>query len=151
MGRAEPSRPLRPFFAALSLATFLLNWAWEMAQMTGFAQTSGRPWRETVWTCTVAALGDVALTVAVVGLGMLAAGTRSWPTTGRWNVYLFAAALGAVSAAAFEWFALASGRWSYSGDMPIVPTLGVGLWPLLQLTTLTPAALWAARWWTRHR
>lgn len=108
------------------------------------------PGKVPLWTCTVAALGDVALTGAVVGLGALAAGSRAWPTTGRWNVYLFAAALGAVGALAFEWYARATGRWSYSGDIPVVPALEVGLWPLLQLTLLVPASLWAAGWWTRE-
>ncbi|MBX9628850.1 MAG: hypothetical protein K2X82_33965 [Gemmataceae bacterium] len=143
------SRPLRAFYLALCVAAFGLNLGWEMAQMSGFAQTAGRPWRETLRTCTVAALGDVALTAAVVGLGTLAAGSRSWPTAGRWNVYLFAAVLGAVCALAFEWFARATGRWSYSGAMPVVPVLEAGLWPFLQLTLLVPACVWVARWWTR--
>ena len=59
----ETSRPLRPFVAAVCVAAFGMNWAWEMAQMSAYAEMAGRPWRETLWTCTVASLGDVVLTV----------------------------------------------------------------------------------------
>jgi hypothetical protein len=33
-----------------------------------------------------------------------------------------------------EWWALATGRWAYTISMPLVPFLGVGLSPLVQLT-----------------
>ena len=35
-----------------------------------------------------------------------------------------------------EWWALATGRWVYSGAMPIVPFLEIGLTPMIQLATL---------------
>jgi len=96
-------------------------------------------------------VGDVGITLAVYGIGALAAGQLGWGMTGKWNVYATAAVLGGVSAAAFEWFSLATGRWSYTHRMPVVPVLGVGLWPVLQLTLLVPAALWIARWFTKQR
>ena len=55
------------------------------------------------------------------------------------------------AATAVEWKALASGSWSYTDRMPIVPVLDVGLWPLVQLTLLAPAAFWIAGWWTKRR
>jgi hypothetical protein len=47
-----------------------------------------------------------------------------------------AAAVGALGAVGLEWYALASGRWSYNERMPIVPLVNVGLWPVLQMTLL---------------
>jgi hypothetical protein len=47
-------------------------------------------------------------------------------------------------AAIVERIGISAGQWSYTQRMPIVPVLDVGLWPLLQLTVLVPAALWAA-------
>jgi hypothetical protein len=142
---SETVRPLWQFFAALGLIAFGLNWAWEMAQMRAFAEMAERPWRATVWPCTLASLGDVVATLAVCGVGSLAAGQLRWGASGRWNVYASAALLGAAWAAAFEWFSRATGRWTYTDRMPVVPVLGVGLWPLLQLALLVPAALWVAR------
>jgi hypothetical protein len=141
---------LGSFFTALCLAAFVLNWLWEMAQMPAFAEMAVRTWRETVLPCTLASLGDVAATLAVYGVGALAAGQPRWGMTGRWNVYLTAALLGGAGAVAYEWFSLATGRWTYTERMPVVPVLRVGLWPVLQQSLLVPVALWLARRWSRR-
>ena len=78
---------------------------------------------------------------------LTSAGWYGWAWTGRWPVFAAAAFLGAVCAVVFERLALAAGRWSYTDRMPIVPVLGVGLWPLLQLTLLVPVAWAIAAWW----
>lgn len=98
--------------------------------------------------CTAATLGDVAITLGICGIGALSTGRLQWGLEKKWNVYATAALLGAACAAAIEWRALAFGRWSYTDQMPIVLFVGVGLWPLLQLTLLVPIALWIAAWWT---
>jgi hypothetical protein len=89
----------------------------------------------------------VAVTLAVYGLGALAAGRWRWGVRPRWNVYATGAVLGGLVATALECRFLASGRWSYNERMPVVPILGVGLWPLLRLTLLVPAAWAIAAWW----
>ena len=42
----------------------------------------------------------------------------------------FAAIAGGTVAVLYEWLSQALGRWSYTEDMPIVPVLGIGSWPL---------------------
>src|SRR5207248_11165026 len=111
---------------------------------------AGRSWADTAWPCTLATLGDVAITFLVCGVAALLAGRRRQGRSGALLVYVAAALLGALVASAFEWYALASGRWSYTDRMPVVPALGVGLWPLLQLTLLTPLSLALGRWGTRR-
>ena len=151
MSATDPSQRLGAFFATLVLSAFALNWVWEMAQMPAYRETAGRPWVETVPTCTLAALGDVAAVLAIYGVGALAPGDVRWGLSGRWNVYATVALLGGTCAVAFEWRALATGRWSYTDAMPVIPLLGVGLWPVLQLTVLTPATFGIARYWVRSR
>jgi hypothetical protein len=112
---------------------------------------AGRAWPAIALLHVLPALGDVAVTFGVYGVGALAAGEIRWGTIGRWNVYAAAGALGDACAVAIEREALASGRWSYTDRMPVVPMLGVGLWPLLQLTLLVPLAFWVATWWGRRR
>lgn len=150
MASSGTSHYLWSILVALSLAAFSLNWVWEMMQMPAYAEMAGQSWRDTLQTCTVATFGDVAITFAVYAVGSLAAGEVRWGTTGRWNVYLTAALLGGVCAVAYEWKALGSGRWSYTERMPIVPIVEVGLWPLLQLVLLIPAALGIAAWWSNR-
>ncbi|MEX2121531.1 MAG: hypothetical protein WD847_18220 [Pirellulales bacterium] len=133
------------YLSTVSAVAFVLNWAWEMAQMPGYAEMAGRPWSETLWRCTMAAGGDVAVTLGVYGVGAMAAGCMRWGQRGSWNAYAAAAVMGAVAAAAIEWQALGAGKWSYNDRMPIVPLLDVGLWPLLQLSMLIPMAMLMAR------
>lgn len=45
-------------------------------------------------------------------------------------------AIGVVVAIAIEMYALQTGRWAYNELMPVIPLLGVGLTPTLQLGTL---------------
>lgn len=151
MRAAETARSLRWSLVALVLAAFSLNWLWEMVQMPAYAEMAGRSWWDTLQLCTVATLGDVVITFAVWGVGALAAGQVWWGVTGKWNVYATAALLGGAVAVVIEWRALASGRWSYTERMPVVPFLGVGLWPLLQLSLLVPATLWVAAWCGNRR
>jgi hypothetical protein len=148
MPNLETSRPAWPFFAALVAAAFALNCLWETVQMPAY-EPPARACASTALAHVVPSLGDGALTFAVYGVCALAAGR--WRLAGAWNEYAAAALLGGGCAVAYEWKALASGWWSYSDRMPIVPLLGVGLWPILQLTLLIPFALWMATWWSRRR
>ena len=143
-----PSESTWSFFAALVLSAFGLNWLWEMIQMPAYVEMAGRSWGETALPCARAALGDVAMTLGIYGIGSLSAGRSSWGMDHQWNVYLAAALLGGLCAAAYEWNSLATGRWSYNEHMPIVPVLGVGLWPQLQLMLLVPSSLGVAAWWS---
>ena len=140
-------RPLRwSFLVALFVAAFGLNWPWEMLQMPGYVEMAGRPWRATALVCTRATFGDAAVTLGVYQLVALASRRRRSVKDG-WRLYAAAALLGAVCAVVIEWVSLGAGHWSYTDRMPVVPGLDVGLWPLLQLTLLVPAALRAAVWW----
>lgn len=147
----DSPRSLPTFLIVLPIAAFGLNWTWEMAQMPAYTELASASWRESVRICTVATLGDAVITLGIYGIVAIATRRLRWGLEGSWNVYATAALLGAAGAAAIEWRALALGRWSYSDRMPVVPILGVGLWPLLQLILLVPAAIWIAAWWTRRQ
>lgn len=131
------------FWFGVGVISFLTNWAWEMAQMRAYATLADQPWDSTIFPCSVAALADAGLTLAICGVSILLA---------RAGLPLLAssALLGAVAAVVIEKVELARGSWSYSEEMPIVPVVGAGLWPLLQLTLLVPVAIALARWWTSH-
>ena len=138
------ARSICLFFGALALVAFVVNWFWEMAQMRAYTEMASAAWTVTLIPCTWATLGDVVFTFIIYGIGALAAGQISWGMTQRWHVLASAAIMGGMIATAIEWRAQISGRWSYTEAMPVVPMLGVGLWPLLQLTITVPAAFWLA-------
>jgi hypothetical protein len=135
------------FFATTVLASFVLNEIWEMAQMSSYVETAGHSWMSTLGLCTRAAVGDVGIILSIYAAGALGAGDPVWGLRGRWNIYATAAVLGLAYAALVEHSALAAGRWSYTKFMPVVPGLGAGLWPLLQMTLLPPLTFLFARWW----
>lgn len=151
MPNPRNARSLWGFLAALSFSSFALNWLWEMLQMPAFVEMAGRSWTETALPCAGAAVGDVAITLGIYGLGALAARSCCWGLEGVWNVYLTGTLLGGIFAATFEWYSMASDRWSYNERMPIVPVLNLGLWPLLQLMLLVPISWAIAAWWATRR
>ena len=142
-----PWRRLGVFFTTTVSASFVLNEIWEMTQMSSYVETSGRSWTSTLGFCTRAAAGDVGITLGLYASGVLAAGDPGWGLRSRWNIYATLAVLGLAYAALVEHAALAAGRWSYTDRMPVVPWLGAGLWPLLQMTLLPSLTFLFARWW----
>lgn len=144
--RACAGVPVR-FLLALFTSAFLFNWPWELAVIPAYEEVSGWDWLRAFPHCTAATVGDAFVTLGVYAVGAFASGSPEWGRAPRWNVYLTAAVLGAVAALSLEWRALATGRWSYSELMPVVPGLSVGLLPFLQLPLLVPLAFWAAAHW----
>jgi hypothetical protein len=142
-----PWRRLARFFATTVSVSFVLNEIWEMAQMSFYVQTAGHSLMSTLGYCTRATVGDVGIILGIYAAGALAAGDPAWGLRGRWNIYATVAVLGLAYAALVEHAALAAGRWSYTERMPVVPMIGAGLWPLLQMTLLPPLTFWIARWW----
>ena len=144
-------RRLGWFFAATVSVGFVLNEIWEMAQMSAYVETAGYSWASTIGFCTQAAVGDVGIIVGIYAMGALAAGDQSWGLRGRWNIYATTAVLGLTFAALVEHWALATGRWSYTERMPVVPVISAGMWPLLQMTLLPPLTFLLARWCSNRR
>lgn len=143
----KASSPRWQFFSALFIAALVLNWLWEMIQMPAYSTTAGQSWRVPLLLCTIASLGDAAITLGIFAVSALATRRWRWATRAKWKQYIGIALLGAVSAVIIEKAASPLGLWEYASRMPIVPLLTVGLWPLLQLTLLVPLAGAVAMWW----
>lgn len=128
-------------------ASFVLNEIWEMVQMSAYVDTAGYPWKSTLGRCTRAALGDVGIILGIYLTGALVAGGLRWGLRGRSSIFATTAVVGLAYAVLVENLGIAHGRWTYTERMPLVPVLGVGLWPLLQMTLLPPLVFVLANWW----
>jgi hypothetical protein len=121
-------------FGKLFLAGIAVNLPWEMAQAYLYA-----PMGDWV-TATIRCFGAAVVDGAIV-LGIAAAGAAAF-RQGDWFRQLdiartaFSAATGGGVAVAIEYFSLKAGRWDYEPLMPIIPYLGVGLVPVIQLMIL---------------
>lgn len=132
---------LRLYLLVLFICSLVLNWFWEMLHMPGFVEMAGRTWMDTAWRCFEASISDVMMTFLVYGIISLL-GHRNWIIKPTPKSLFFAAVLGACLASGVELFALKLGRWHYTEAMPVVPILGVGFWPFMQLTLLIPLSLY---------
>jgi len=143
-------RQWRTYAVAAGVTAFAANWVWEMAHMRTGRELEIQPWLQTIPMCTVAASGDVILTVVPYVCGALIAWNARLAWTGRVKTYLSLAALGFATAATGEYIGLAADEWTYNERMPIVPELGIGAWPALQLTLLVPRSLVVANFARRR-
>ena len=112
-----------------------INYVWEMAQMPFYEEmlfSDPQAWL----VCFRAGLGDALFTIAVYFGGRLLFRRWDWPQrlTLSKVIYLFFA--GIVAAIVTEIAALEAGRWAYTHLMPLLPVVGVGLVPMVQLAVL---------------
>lgn len=122
-------------------ASFLLHLAWELLQSPLFAN-HGSGW-ESFKSCVFAtATGDMLFTL-VIYLSIAAAfADLRWVSAQGWfshpAPWTLSAIVGILLGLAFElWAVHVDKRWTYGG-MPIIPVLGVGVTPILQMM-LVPA------------
>ena len=112
-----------------------INYIWEMAQMPFYQEmrySDPRAW----FMCFRASLGDALFTVAVFLGGWLLFRHWDWPKKLSLLKGAFLVFVGATAAIVTEIVALEQGRWAYTRLMPLLPILGVGLVPVIQLAIL---------------
>lgn len=119
----------------LFVVAFGLNWIWEVSQTFAF-EMSGVSIGKMLFFCTFASVIDGIVTAAIFWV------LQKLIADINWKFYLAAAGLGASSAVLFEQMAFTFDLWSYDEEMPVLPFLGTGLLPFLQLTILVPLAIW---------
>ncbi len=86
--------------------------------------------------CLRASIADATITVAILIVGRYCFGRWRWylPISLLPAVYIVLA--GTLVAIGIEAHALRNGKWAYSPYMPLVPLLGVGVIPVVQLVLL---------------
>ena len=114
-----------------ALTALFLHWSWEIAHGIAYVETDV-PLVQRIWHCLPMAVLDTAWSGAIVAFGLLVVRATHHPLFG-WSV---AVAAGAASALLVERLALDAGRWTYNTRMPLIPLLGTGLWPVLQMMVL---------------
>lgn len=117
----------------IALVGFLTNLIWENVQAPlykGFVNF-GQHFKQ----CLIASVGDMVFVVIVYLIFAGVFRNWYWIQNLTWKSAIPVVLLGGVSAVVFEKLAFSLGYWSYD-KMPVIPILGVGLFPVLQLMIL---------------
>jgi hypothetical protein len=104
------------------------------------------------WHCLIASLGDGLLVLLIFAAGWTALHRQDWFVRPGVRGYVVMLAVGLMISVSIEWIAVhIVGRWAYTERMPLVPGLGVGIVPILQMLVLPPLIFWIAAAWGRVR
>jgi hypothetical protein len=113
-------------FFFIFLIAFGLNWIWENLHSLLYVHYQGG--EITQFILTRASLFDALFIAAIIFL------SRVFKKERARNLFIVSA--GIFLAVAIELWAFNTGRWSYGPYMPLVPFLGTGLTPTVQLAFL---------------
>lgn len=135
---------------ALFVISVLLNFPWEVAQMPLYVVEVN--WLEFARHCIIPSLGDGLIVLLIFSVGWVGRGRPDWTDAPGWVGYALMLITGFAIAVIVEWVALHGlNRWSYTDNMPLMPGLGVGVTPVLQMLILPPLIFRVTRWWLVRR
>ncbi|MDD2870430.1 MAG: hypothetical protein PHS49_00435 [Candidatus Gracilibacteria bacterium] len=116
---------------SILIVSFILNIAWENANAPlykGFIDYSNH-----FKMCFDASIGDALLILTMYFLISLILWNLDWIESIKIKDFFLIIVIGLIITIIFEKYALDTGRWDYNEYMPIIPFLGIGLSPILQL------------------
>ena len=143
------SRPLS-IIATLLVITLPLNFVWELAQMPLYEEQGD--WLAFAVHCIIPSLGDGVIVLMIFGVGWLALRRMDWFARPGLTGYGLMLVTGFLIAVLIEWGAVyVLDRWRYAASMPILPGLGIGLSPVLQMLILPPVIFKLTAWWLDKR
>ncbi len=109
-------------------------------------------WFEFALHCIIPALGDGIIVLLIFFVGWVARGRSDWADRPGWAGYALMLITGFAIAVIVEWVALHGlNRWSYTARMPLLPGLGIGVVPVLQMLILPPLIFRMTGWWLARR
>ena len=136
--------------AAVFVISVLLNFPWEVAQMPLYVEDGS--WLEFALHCVIPSLGDGLIVMLIFCVGWIAGRRSDWADQPRCAGYALMLITGFSMAMIVEWvgfFGLK--RWSYTASMPLLPGLGIGVVPVLQMLILPPVIFKVTGSWLARR
>jgi hypothetical protein len=120
---------LSPYLLVIAAGNIL----WEFVQLPGFTLWSRVGWNWFIFVPVLGTAGDILIAATSLVLALVLIGDDNWPLrrASYWSVAALATLQGIAYTAYSEWrHAVVLHHWTYSALMPVVPELGVGLFPL---------------------
>jgi len=137
------------FSAILFAVAFVTSAVWEFAQMPLYTE-GGLPFREHAPMCLWASVWDAGYVLVLYLFLALFNHDFLWiRSLARWQNLFLIVGIGLATATFVELRALERGNWSYAPMMPLVPYIGTGLTPFIQLPITAFLAYLFAREYTK--
>ncbi len=139
LNKVENRTFFKRFIFIMLVLAFLLNFAWEVAQIPLYKGASFN--KEHIAFCALASVADAIMVLLLYFGFALVYKNPLWAqrlTTLRILILMIVGSLGAIAA---EIKYLSSGTWTYNTSMPLIPIAKVGLIPVLQFILL-PASIY---------
>lgn len=134
---ARPYQRILTHVTVLFFIAVALNYLWEIGQSPLYAGMKN--WDNRWWHCFVPSLGDGVLLLIIYAIGGTAFARSDWYLRPTRRAYGLMLATGLCLGLGIEWLAIyVLHRWAYAADMPILPGLGVGVVPIVQVLLLPP-------------
>ena len=134
-------------FAALGrycLAMTALNFMWEIFQLQLYTLWQTGSKREIAFALMHCTVGDVMIAMITLTLSLIILNAGDWPAKKSFPLKLVTIISGLAYTVLSERINLASGAWTYSVLMPVIPWLEVGVTPALQWLVIPVTAFWFA-------
>jgi|SRR3989344_1107660 len=119
---------------SISIVGLALNFLWENLQAPLYAGYTG--FIQHLSICSMATLGDLTIILFMYIYSSLIFKDVLWFQNLSLKSVLSLLIIGVIVGVGIEKWALLTDRWTYGYNMPIIPLLGVGLTPVLQMIIL---------------
>jgi len=134
------SAPFVRNVAAWAAFAFVLNLAWEIAQVPLYTLFSAGTPKEIAFALAHCTAGDVLIAISSFVVGLVATGRADWPMSRPLLGGAVATLAGLAYTAFSEWQNVyQTGSWSYAPAMPLL--FGIGVAPLLQWLVIPPLGI----------
>ena len=127
---------------------FLLNVAYELLHSVFYTHFTepGYTYSELVLMLFTSAIADGFIVwINLYAVILFRDGDWQWDWPWSWRAVAFVLAVSAGIQSLAELVALRIGSWAYNDAMPLIPILGVGLTPMLQMPLLNLPSFWLAQ------
>lgn len=129
---------------AWSALAFVLNLAWEIAQVRLYTIWEAADGMTIAWALLHCTAGDVVIALVMFALAGVVLRRADWPASRPWTGSIIVVTGALLFTAWSEWYNVyRAGNWGYTASMPLI--FGIGLAPLLQWLLLPPLTVWAYR------
>jgi hypothetical protein len=141
---------IAPRIVIMFAVAVVLNYVWEVAQMPLYVGQGD--FLDVAAHCIIPSLGDGIIVLVIFGVGWLFLRRPDWSDRPAISGYALMLLCGFTLAVFIEWGAVVIlGRWSYSANMPQLPSLGIGVTPILQMLILPPVIFKLTVWLLNQR